>query len=344
MPYSTSVSFCAMLRAFLSTLVLVIGGPAFAETLSVEGFYGAQADIPAEIEVLVAEPFAGDWGYGLQESVTGFLIQPIIADAPFFRVIPAALAARDRIYVIDSAATSGDGVPFIEVTDRRRETPDAVLQGAAFSRINDVHAAPRTVEECIRRDGENKCIEHEEVEIPCREMTVAYDAHVAIIQADGTRVYDDSAVLTSAQTYCRDGDSSPDPDAMIGALAARYAESVRRDLLPEFKRSDPRLLERRKGLSKQDRRVFKQALRLTKNDPFGACLLFRQLEDGNPRHVSVLFNIGLCEEAEDRLDQAAAYYERALIADPGRNYPQTGLRRIENRKRGEWQLAAKGLI
>ncbi|MBD2842152.1 hypothetical protein [Erythrobacter rubeus] len=339
-----SSSASAPLRIFLAAICAVgASSTALAETLPVEGFYAARADVPAEIDILATEPFGGDWGYGLQASITDLLSQPVVADEPYFQVIPAALAQRERIFVVDPATEDEAEQRYIEVAGSD-SGPDAVLRGAAHSSISDYSTSPKIRKECVLRDEDDECVEHEEIEIPCRQITVHYRASVTMVAADGSRLYHDDADLESSQTYCEDDHAAPDPDAMIGALAARYIDAVQSDLLPAFRKSDPRLLERRKGLTKQDRRTFKEALRLTKNDPFGACIKFRELEASNPEHVSVLFNIGLCHESEGELDRATTYYERALATEPDKNYPKAGLKRVESRERGEAQLAAKGLI
>ncbi|QFT77481.1 hypothetical protein [Erythrobacter sp. THAF29] len=317
----------------------LLASAANAETLPVEGIYGAREDVPADIEVIVAENFVGDMGYDLEERLSDVLSRPIGDEDPFFRIIPAMIAERERIVVVDRnrGGEPGDGV--IEVIGEAG--PDALLRGSASSRVFDQRTDPKIKKECVKRDDKKKCVEHREYRVPCRQMRVTYNADVALITPDGIRIYDNRDGLSSNKRYCRDESSQPNPDAMISGLASRFISNVKRDLLPEYRNSEPRLLEKRKGISKDDRKVFKQALKLTKNDPYGACQLFDTLEATNPDNMSVLFNIGLCRESEDRLDEAADFYERVLAIEPDKNYPLEGLSRIASRRRGNEQLAAR---
>ena len=129
---------------------------------------------------------------------------------------------------------------------------------------------------------------------------------------------------------------------MIAELESQFFARITRDLVPRFVRETPRLMERRRGLSRQDRRVFKDALKASNEDIGAACAAFRSLEEANPQHVSVLFNIGLCFESEDDLDGALEYYGRALEIEPGKDYPTAGQRRVRSRLSGEAQLEARG--
>lgn len=79
----------------------LLASAANAETLPVEGIYGAREDVPADIEVIVAENFVGDMGYDLEERLSDVLSRPIGDEDPFFRIIPAMIAERERIVVVD---------------------------------------------------------------------------------------------------------------------------------------------------------------------------------------------------------------------------------------------------
>ncbi len=309
-----SRSVCALAIA----LAGFAAGPAASETLEVVGIYGARAEIPPEIEVIAIEPFDGEWGYELRDAVTDILSAPVAGGAPFFRVIPEVFAGRGDIQT------------------------DASLRGAAHVWVAERPASPRVHKECVERDDKGKCVAKEEIRIPCWEMRVTYDARTALIGRDGARLADRGDLLQTSRTFCEDEWLEPDPDALLDELATRYAASLVGEFTPRREVSATRLLEQRKGLAKGDRRTFKRALKLTKSDPRAACQTFSQLEDANPGHVSVLFNIGLCHESANRLDEAERYYDRALDAAPDKSYPVEGLARIASRRRGAAQLTARG--
>lgn len=304
--------------AALTASLLMLAAPAAAETLRVEGVYGARGDIPPEIEVIALEHFAGDWGYELRQDLSDILSAPVDGGRPFYRVIPEVLAGG---------------------ADNR---PDAALTGAAHSWVEIRRASPRVYKECVQRDDKDKCVEKREVRVPCREMRVTYEPRITLVARDGTWLHHSTDILQASRTYCRDDFLEPDPDAMIEELAEQFALAMRGEFTPNRVASTPRLLEQRKGLSGGQRKAFKRALKLTDSDPYGACLAFGSLEQASPDHVSVLFNIGLCHESEGRLDEAEAYYLRALEARPDKTYVHEGLGRIASRRRGAAQLAARG--
>ena len=124
-------------------------------------------------------------------------------------------------------------------------------------------------------------------------------------------------------------------------LVDRYADSVRSDLAPVQRSNDVRVMESRDGLAGEDSRAFRQAVRQVEDDAGAACDAWAALEARHPQHLSVLFNIGLCLESSGRLDDAYAYYGRALAVDDDAGYPSDGARRIERRKRAEAQLASR---
>lgn len=316
--------------------------PVQAETLPVEGIYGARVNVPADIETIAVERFSGDRGFALQDALTEAMQAPVFEDQPFYYLVPAALASGERVIVIREGATTDGEASEVAISDTGSERPDALLAGHAGTNFTDYQTSPKVERECIARDDDGKCTERRRIEIDCREVTVSYEAQVTLIAQDGSTIYRGSDRLSQNQRYCADEYATPDPDAMIAGLESQFFARVQRDLMPRFTRQAPRLMERRRGLSRPDRRVFKDALAASNGDINAACAAFRSLEQANPRHVSVLFNIGLCLESEDNLDLALDYYARALEIEPGKDYPMAGQRRIRSRLSGEAQLAARG--
>lgn len=314
--------------------------PVHAETLPVEGIYGARDAIPADIETIAVERFSGNRGFVLQDTLTEALEAPVVEDRPIFSLVPAALAARSQVVVIREGSGSSGETSEVEISETGQ--PDALLAGHAGASVTDYRSNPKIERECIARDDEGKCTERRRIEIDCRELTVSYEAQVTLVDAEGSTVYRGSDLLSEKKRYCADEYSTPDPDAMIAGLESQFFIRVSLDLVPRYSRDTPRLMERRRGLSRSDRRAFRDALKASNGDINAACAAFRSLEEANPQHVSVLFNIGLCLESEDNLDLALDYYARALEIEPGKDYPTAGQRRIRSRLSGEAQLAERG--
>jgi len=325
-----------------ATVIGLIGvnSTAHAETLPVEGIYGARDAIPADIKTIAVDRFSGNRGFALQDALTGTLEAPVVEDQPIFRLVPAALAPRSQVVVIREGSGSSGETSEVEISETGQ--PDALLSGHAGASVTDYRTNPKIERECIARDDEGKCAERRRIEIDCRELTVGYEAQVTLVDDEGSTVYRGSDLLSEKKRYCADDYSTPDPDAMIAGLESQFFTRVSLDLVPRYSRETPRLMERRRGLSRSDRRVFRDGLRASSGDINAACAAFRSLEEANPQHVSVLFNIGLCLESEDNLASALDYYARALEIEPGKDYLTAGQRRIRSRLSGEAQLAERG--
>lgn len=300
----------------LATLWLVggWGGAARAETLPISGIYAARADIPGGIETVEVEAFGGDAGPELLIALIGELERATIDAVPYF--------------VIVSASNGG--------------ATDAILRGSVRTEISDIAASDRIERECVRRDERRKCVEREEVRIECRQLRVSLSPRVALFTLTGEMLYSHGNRWSDAATYCADSSILPSANAMVDGLISSMARSIRLDLAPLQKSEDIRVMESRRDVARADRSAFRDAVRLTKNDPLGACLRFQELEQRNPQSVSVIFNNGLCAEHEQSQDQAAEYYRRALAIDPGKDYPAAGLGRVNSAMRAEAALAARG--
>ena len=309
---SLYLSRAACISAALA-IVGLAGGPLRAETLPVEGLYAAADDNVAEIRAIAIDPLAGGDADRLALAIEQALRTASIDGQPWFGV---ALAGG-----------FGDAA-----------VPDAVLSVFANTQVGESRAEPKKIKRCAERDAAKKCIRETVDVYRCRNLTVSFDPEARLISLAGERLYAASDEMSRTEHFCED-ESEPSVDAMIDDMAGKFARKVRLDLAPEFRREGQRVLEGRKGIAKADRNAFKNAVRLTKNDPFGACAAFADLEAGNPRDISVLFNIGLCRESEGDLDGALAYYGRVLEIAPRQAHAEAGAARIASRRRADDQVA-----
>ena len=304
-----------------------------AETLPVEGVYAARHDDPAEVRLLGIERFGGRAGERLAFAIEDSVRSATIGGEPWFD-ITLNTQGGDVFYIHDE-----DTGPERKATVVQQGGPDAILRGTASAEVNDTESGAKDVKTCVERDEKKKCIREDINRYECRSLEVSLRPELRMISRDGRRLYAKSDYLSASQRYCADEDGSPSVDSMLQGLIDRFAGEVRLDLVPVERREVLRVLESRKGIVKADRRAFKNAVKLTKNDPYGACLAFKAMEATNPQHVSVLFNIGLCEEGDGNLDAASDYYLRAIEIKPGEGYSAAGLDRIASRRQAEQQLA-----
>lgn len=292
-----------------ATLALVLTAPACAETLPVAGLYPARNDDAAALQSIAIEDFSGDKGTSLSFAVTDAL---------------------------KSAAVYGE--PYFDIIQLENADADAVLRGFANAEIVEIDLEDRKLVECLKKDDDKKCIDEKVTLYACSRLEVSVFPQIRLIRADGQQLYSKRDRLDASENYCANDSQIPSAEAMADGLIETFARSVRFDLVPYYSSRTYRILESRKGLKKGDSRAFRSAVRMTKTDVAGACAEFAALEEAYPRHVSILFNIGLCAEGAGDLERAASYYTRALAEEPGKDYPTDGLRRIAQRERANAQL------
>ncbi|MEM6475612.1 MAG: hypothetical protein AAF687_05540 [Pseudomonadota bacterium] len=308
-----------------------------AETLTVEGIYGAQANLPADIVVIATETFAGDSGADVSLELTDRLGGVYIDGEPFFRVVPAGIAPTTQVVVIDN---SGDGDPERVVVDDPN-APDAILRGTVSSNYSEMRLADQRRNRCVTTNADGDCTERRDVTVTCFKYTVQLSPRLRMTDASGRELYALRDRGTKSVQACETDNVDIDPEEMRLALVSEMVANIRRDLAPVQSRRSIRIMESRKGLKGDDREAFKAAVKLTNDNPNAACTAFEALEANNPTNVSVLFNIGLCYEQAGALVLAQDYYNRALESDPGRDYPTSGLARIASAFLGQEQMEAR---
>lgn len=308
--------------------VLAGAGGAHAETLPVEGIYAAGTDAPSRARSIAIADFSGRGGERLAFAIDSALRGAVIEGEPYFALTFTAPAFGESY--------TYDGNPQRPAPQRG---PDAVMRGIAEVEWRDVDAGTKDVEECAVRDDRGKCSEKKTVTYPCRARELTLRPEVRLVAREGDLLYAKGDAAMLSRRFCKDEKGTPSVDSMVEELARGFADAVRRDLAPEFRAQDIRVLESRDGMGKPDQAAFKAALRLTKNDVAGACRAFEALEATNPQSITILFNIGLCREGAGDLAGAADYYAEALAIKPGKLEPQEGLARIASRRQAERQLS-----
>ena len=307
---------------------LLASGAVQAETLPVAGIYAAQTDAPSQALSIGLESFDGRWGERVAFAIDDALRSAVIEGRPYFAVTFVASGGAGS-YRYDRAADP----------DAARGGPDAVMRGIADVEVRNVADGTKNVEECARRDDRDKCIEKQTVTYPCRLRTVELRPEVRLVAREGALLYAKGDTLIASQRFCEDEGRPPPIEAVVQDLAYGFAAGVRADLAPTYRAEGIRILESRDGIAKSDHNAFRAAVRLTKTDPDGACRAFAALEPGNPRDLSILFNLGLCHESKGELEMAAQQYDIVLGIKPGKIEAEEGLRRIASRLRAEQQLS-----
>ena len=306
------MNFRKFLAVGVTASMGLIGTSAAAEVIAAGGYSPATSDAGLGIETIAVERIDGSDGskvtFELKEALDGLRLD----DEQWFEIVP----------------TSAEYV-------------DATFRGSADSNSSITELDDKKVTTCAEKDEDGDCIRNKVSYYSCSSYEVSLRYDIELIGSDGLVLYSVRDEDSSSRDYCTDEDSRPSVQRMTDRLAEALATRTRRALAPRFFRSDYRLLERRKGLEKADRKLFKQGLKLTKSDAEAACQVFEGLEANNPEQVSVLFNIGLCHESRRDFATAETYYARAESIEPGKWMTSESLERVAKRIQAEEQFARR---
>jgi tetratricopeptide (TPR) repeat protein len=262
------------------------------------------------MNVIAVESFGGPDGPDLAIRIEDALRSARIEDRPYFRVLPGS--AREA---------------------------DGVLRGTATAEITrERYAEQRS--RCAAKDANGKCTERRKEDVRCFRRRIELVPNIRLIARDGALAYADNQSESVQDSRC-DDDSSQfrSRETIVRGLADNIAARLRDALAPMQRRESIRVLEDRKGLSREDGEHFKNALRLTKSDPVAACRQWQAISAANANHAATIFNLGLCDEAAGDLDGAEQLYRRAAQLSPAGNIAG-GLERIAARRRAARQLAS----
>ncbi len=294
----------------LAAGALLLSSSAQAEVLTVEGIYPAASDGAAAMKAVSVESFGGSDGPDLAIRIEDALRGVEIDGQRYFRVLPAS--ARDA---------------------------DGVLRGTAIAEINRQRYTEQR-ERCVTKDSGGKCTEKRKEDVRCTRRKIELVPNIRLIARDGSLLHADDQRESVEDSRCDDNSSQfRSPEDIVRELSNKVAVRLRGALAPAFRRESIRVLEDRKGLSREDGERFKNALRLTKTDGGAACRQWQAIATANPGHAASAFNIGLCDEAAGDLDSAERLYRQAAQLSQASNIAG-GLDRIAARRRATRQLAA----
>jgi hypothetical protein len=300
------------LSAAIAIGMFALSSAAQAETLPIAGVYPGGSDLAASVQSIAVADFGGVDGQTLGLRIEDLLRDVYIYRRPWFAMVPAA-----------------GGVE-----------ADAILRGTAGADVTH-YDITLIRNRCVQRDEDRKCLEYKDIEVDCLRRLVTFSWSVRLVRREGELVFGADGAPQQQLDYCpRDDENVKTVEATVAELVQQVASGLRYDLAPYESRQDVRVMESRKGLKGDVSKRFKAAVTLTKTDVNAACASWEQIGLEMPGHLSTAFNRGLCAEWLGQLDLAETHYRAALQLSPGDDYSNSGLRRIELRRRADWQLAA----
>lgn len=276
-----------MYRTILALALTALATPGLAETLPISWGEPAEAEEVASLRGLALERFSGSEGRALQAEL----------EERISRIRDGRGDAYYAIYALSSPAAANN--------------IEAVIEGGANVSVDYNEgrqkrwycaASKEYTTDCDKKDKEER-------EVVCLTRIVALSSDVRIAhEGDGRIIFRRSSPGREELTRCPEDAEFPPVDQAVDRLVSGAAGQYAAALAPRWGRSGFRVLENRKGLSKPQGEVFKQALKATKTDADEACRLFDQLAAEAPTQRSVQFNAAMCLEMRGDLTGALAAY------------------------------------
>ncbi|WP_324260957.1 hypothetical protein U4960_12480 [Altererythrobacter sp. H2] len=286
-----------MLRKAAMLVALGFSAGAQAEVLPIISGEPASAAEVAMMHGVAVDQFSGSDGRALAAAFERQLARATDrAGADYFAIYSLqSPGAADRVEVVFEGGASAS------VEERRTQQKRRYCKDAE---------KPRT-------DCEDKV--KEEREVTCRQRVIALTSDLrAARELDGRIIYSRALPRRDEVTWCP-ADAAPPASEdvisrMIGDVAADFAD----DFTPLWQNQAVRVLESRKGLSKDQGNRFKAALKATKTDAGEACRLFDDLAAEAASQRSLAYNAALCAEMRGDWETALARFE-AMAGDRDAN-------------------------
>lgn len=197
---------------------------------------------------------------------------------------------------------------------------------------------------CVKSKKIFKCEQWDNRRTPCTTVTGQYAVAPRVIRVDnGAVVYSQTITSQGEYTICEGqlqkalvrtvgaGETTENtsaistPEGLIGAMRAEVAQRVRLDVAPFYRTITVNFMNRGGQFSKPDAAQFQNALEFAEASRLDrTCAIFETLHanPANQTNVSLLYNMGVCQEVlvPEDLSAALPYYARAdqLLTRPNK--------------------------
>ena len=299
----------AKMILILCAVAPLVSNNAQAETLRIAGIYPAGDPDIAGIKSITMSTFTGADGESLSAELESQLTGVILNNEQYFTVV-------DRGYGGADATVTG-----------------GVRLTTEMGRVN------QTREFCVLENHKGKCVQFRKVSVVCERRTLVFNATIKMVKNSTKQlVYSSTKPGKRDIVECPDDAIDETNETAIDQMIKAAVSSARFDMAPTYREERVRLIEDDEGMEKDVAKSFKAAIKQTKKNEDKACESMRALRSVSQDHISVLYNIALCAEKQDRFSEAAGLYRQIQPMFPNKDFVIAGLNRISERQRAqrEW--------
>ncbi len=248
--------------------------------------------------------FSGNGGDGITSAVETALINAKIQDKAVYRSVQKA--GDSRSLGVDSRSLAS--------TARSLGT-DAIMTGEVVNlQVNDApYQETEYVCDAVDPKHKWKCVSGRNVAVNCLKRTASLQVNVTLIDAQtGASVYHAAIPRRMEESACKGAQLKPG-SAMIGELSVAIVDQVKRAVVPHERVMNVVLLRSGDDLSAPGARDrFAGALKFADAGRMDrACETFRELYEADKRSISLMYDLGVCEESVGSFWRANELYRSA---------------------------------
>lgn len=309
-----------VLSAVLLTGCLATTGP----TTSVTTVMPAASSEAARLRKIAVLPFDGPSGREFALDVEAMLASITDHNKPYFTVVE-----RQKFKELDleikltqtPAFTSREALRF-----GRRLGVSALYTGIVSKPVTNVNRSQESRTVCAEEDrkkkgflGMPKCKRWAETKVSCSRTEAIYAFTPKLIEVQtGQIVFSNSIQGVAVTSSCADQSEPTPSSAQLLEAAKNFAlANFRKQVAPSLANVSIQLMDSAQGISDENaKRKLGQGIEFAKAGRLDrACELWQEAYDPAPRSISIIYNLGVCAEAEgkssENLEKAAEKYRRA---------------------------------
>lgn len=195
--------------------------------------------------------------------------------------------------------------------------PDGALSGNVTTGV-DFSKYNSTENQCVEwKDGKQggQCLKTAPVPVQCTRRIINLSISVRLTRiADNQPVWSDIKQQRDEASWCGNRQAQRTTDEAITSMIRTLSEKIRYDVRPFYSTYKVRFREDRDGMPKDAGNEFKTIVKRSNKDVPGACGDWMAFNQRLPNHPSVIYNLGVCAEAQGRYPEAQDRYRAALSA------------------------------
>jgi hypothetical protein len=264
------------------------------------------------IKTLAVGPFTGDDGNTIARHIEDALTDITIQGKPYFNILPHEQVAR--VMPTRSIASSDDATLIAATLDA-----DAVLAGAVESKVSRRPFQEHN-NQCVRYEmrkmlGVNLpvCTQSVRQTLNCVETIATVSIRPRLYYLASRKAIYTKPVSGKAQATVCDGQSSVDDDFLLTKAIELALTQIKEAIAPRERRLSVSLMNKTDGFSTDTaKQRFQSGIEFVQAGRWErGCASWRELERSDPHVPALLYNLGLCDENNGHLQQAALDYQRA---------------------------------